>query len=291
MSLLSSDWLLIPALGLAIFIVSYNWSDFLISWLHKKSLGQRDYVIQKLDMMFIEIDRKRITIAMLLLSFGSGTVFFLLLWPSFFSGAFMFCIVTAVGWTVPKYIVDYLYNRRCAQFGDQMVDGLTIMANGVRSGLSVPQSMERVVENMGNPISQEFGLVLSQMRLGLSYEEALNGLANRIPTPEVQMFVLSVNILRETGGNLGETFSTIVETIRERQKIEKKIEALTAQGIMQGVIITMVPFFLLLMFAVMDPSYIKPLFTTTVGILFLIAMLALQITGGMMIRSIVKIRV
>ncbi|MGE3975727.1 MAG: type II secretion system F family protein [Bdellovibrionales bacterium] len=291
MGIFSNDWVLIPLLGISIFIVSYNWSDTILSWLHRKSLGQRDYVIQKLDLMFVEIDQKRITIVMLLMSFGIGFLFFLLLWPNFFPATLMFCIMTALGWTLPKYIVDYMYNKRCSQFGDQMVDGLTIMGNGVRSGLSVPQSMERVVENMGNPISQEFGLVISQMRLGLSYEEALTGLANRIPRAEVQMFVLSVNILRETGGNLGETFSTIVETIRERQKIEKKIEALTAQGVMQGVIITMVPFFLLFMFAIMDPAYIRPLFTTTLGVFFLLAMLALQITGGLMIRNIVKIKV
>ena len=83
-----------------------------------------------------------------------------------------------------------------------MVDGMTIMANGISSGLSVPQSMERVVDNLGTPISQEFGLVLSQIRLGKSVEEALLDLGERIPRPDVQMFVTAVNILKETGGNL-----------------------------------------------------------------------------------------
>ena len=131
------------------------------------------------------------------------------------------------------------------QLTDQMVDGMTIMANGIKAGQSLTQSMERVTENMSGPLSQEFGLVLNKIRLGMSVEEALNEFGERIPRQDVQMFVTSVNILKETGGNLAETFQTIVTTVRERQKVEKKIEALTAQGTMQAVIITLVPFLLL----------------------------------------------
>lgn len=291
MSLLANDLIFIPLFGAAIFMLSFFWSDTAIGWLHRRSLGSRDYVLQKLDLMFVEVDKKRVTIAMLMLSFGPASLMFLALWPKLVPASLFFCVFMILGWSAPKWIIDALYARRSGRFNDQMVDGLTIMANGIRSGLSVPQAMERVVENMGQPIAQEFNLVLSQMRLGLSYEEALTALTSRVPTPEVQMFVLSVNILRETGGNLAETFSTIVETIRERQKIEKKIEALTAQGIMQGIIITLVPFFLLVVFLVIDPSYVKPLFTTTLGIIFLFMMLTLQIVGGLLIRNIVKIRV
>lgn len=291
MSFLASEIIFIPIFGATIFVLTFLWSDRILEWLHKRSLGNRDYVLQKLDLMFVEIDQKRVTFAMLLLSFGTGGIVFLLLWPNIIPAFLFFTVFVVLGWAAPKWIIDALYARRCAKFNDQMVDGLTIMANGIRSGLSVPQAMERVVDNMGQPIAQEFNLVLSQMRLGLSFEESLTGLGTRLPTPEVQMFVLSVNILRETGGNLAETFSTIVETIRERQKIEKKIEALTAQGIMQGIIITLVPFFLLLVFLIIDPSYVKPLFTTTLGIFFLFMMLTLQVVGGLLIRNIVKIRV
>jgi tight adherence protein B len=199
--------------------------------------------------------------------------------------------VTYFGWQAPKFIVDYLFEKRSEKLVDQMVDGLTIMANGIRSGLSVTQSMERVVDNMPNPIHQEFGLVLSQIKLGLNVEEALSNLGNRIPAADIQMFVTATNILKETGGNLGETFETMVETIRERQKIHKKIEALTAQGVTQGIIITCIPFVLMLIFFFVDPDFIKPLFTTTLGVILLFVMLSLQIIGGLMIRKIVKIKV
>jgi tight adherence protein B len=151
--------------------------------------------------------------------------------------------------------------------------------------------MKRVVEIMGNPISQEFAQVLYQMQVGDSFESALNDLGNRIPRPDVQMFVTSINILKETGGNLAETFATIVTTIRERQKVEKKIEALTAQGMMQGIIVTLIPFILMMVFFVVDPAFIKPMFSTTLGLVLLAAMLGLQIIGGVVIKKIVTIKV
>ena len=172
-----------------------------------------------------------------------------------------------------------------------MVDGMTLMANGMKAGLSPQTCMERVRDNLPNPISQEFGQVISQMAFGASMNEALNELGMRIPRPDVQMFVTSVNILNESGGNMAETFQTITYTVRERQKVEKKIEALTAQGITQGVIISMVPFLLLVVFWVVDPNYVKPLFSTALGLVAIFVMLALQVIGGLMIRKIVRINV
>ena len=151
--------------------------------------------------------------------------------------------------------------------------------------------MERVIEIMGNPISQEFRQVITQHQFGQSFEDALLDLGERIPRPDVQMFVTAINILKETGGNLAETFETIVTTIRERQKVEKKIQALTAQGLMQGLIVTMIPFILAAVFLVIDPNYIKPMFNTTLGLVLLFAMLGLQIIGGVLIKKIVTIKV
>jgi tight adherence protein B len=151
--------------------------------------------------------------------------------------------------------------------------------------------MERVVENITGPLSQEFSLVLNKVRLGMSVEDALNEFGERIPRQDVQMFVTAVNILKETGGNLAETFQTITTTVRERQKVEKKIEALTAQGNMQAIIITLVPLMLLGIFLVLDPPYVMPLFTKPLGWVCLALMLTLQVVGLYVMRKIVTIKV
>ena len=287
----ANDWIMIPTVGIVVFFVAYLWTDRLINWLHFRSLGQREEVIRILDMMFVKSTRKQITMFMLASSFAPGFLIFLILWSQPILAALVGSVVTMLMWSVPRAIVLNMYNRRCTKFVDQMIDGMTLMANGVRSGLSVQQCMERIQENLPNPISQEFGLVLSEMRVGRSMTEALTALGERIPRPDVQMFVTSVNILSETGGKMAETFSTIVYTIRERNKVEKKIEALTAQGLTQGVIITLVPFFLLVVFLIVDPKMIMPLFTTTLGLIAFMVMLALQVIGGVMIKKLVKIDV
>ena len=290
-SLLSNEYFTIATVGGSAFFITYVWAERIIQWVHRQSLGQREEVLKYLEQMFVETDRNKVTMVMLLSSFGLGALVFLALWPNLTPGIIIGGSVTVAMWRVPKLVVEYLWNQRCNKFVEQMIGGMTMMANGVKAGLSVQQCMERIRENLSNPISQEFGLVLSQIRVGRSLQEALNDLGTRIPRQDVQMFVTSVNILQETGGNMAETFQTIVYVIRERQKVEKKIEALTAQGMAQGTIIIMVPFALLIVFWAMDPNYIKPLFTTTLGVIALFAMLVLQIIGGIAMKKVIKIKV
>jgi tight adherence protein B len=290
-SFLFNEWFLIPAVSLCIFVIVFNFADKAIDFLYARSLGQRAEVMKILKIMNVETKETQVTWAILLMSFGVGALFFILFWPNLMAGIFIGSIVTVAGWSLPLLIVKYIYEKRCTQFVDQMVDGLTIMANGIKSGSNALQSMERVTEIMGAPMSQEFRQVITQHQFGQSFEEALQDLGERIPKPDVQMFVTAVNILKETGGNLAETFETIVMTIRERQKVEKKIQALTAQGLMQGLIVTMIPFILAIVFFIIDPAYIKPMFTTTLGLVLFVGMLALQIIGGVLIKKIVTIKV
>lgn len=282
---------MIPLFGICVFTVVILWADKALAWLHKRSLGQRDEVMRLLRVMGMEVDERKITILILLMSFGVGALVFLAFWPSVLVGFFFGASITIAGWQLPLFAVRMIYEQRCNKFTDQMVDGLTIMANGIKAGSNPQESMKRVVEIMGNPMSQEFAQVLYQMQVGDSFESALNDLGTRIPRPDVQMFVTSINILKETGGNLAETFQTIVIVIRERQKVEKKIQAMTAQGLMQGIIVTMIPFILMGVFLLIDPGFIKPMFSTTLGLVLLFVMLGLQIIGGVVIKKLVTIKV
>lgn len=291
MSFLFNEWILIPVFGICIFVVVLLWSDRALAWLHKRSLGQKTEVMRLMKLMSMEVDERKVTIGILLLSFGLGALAFLALWPSVLVGFVVGASVTIAGWQLPLLIMKFMYEGRCTRFTDQMVDGLTIMANGIKAGSNPQESMKRVVEIMGAPMSQEFAQVMYQMQVGDSFESALNDLGTRIPRPDVQMFVTAINILKETGGNLAETFQTIVLTIRERQKVEKKIQALTAQGLMQGIIVTMIPFILMVVFLIIDSNFIKPMFNTTLGLVLLFVMLALQIIGGVVIKKLVTIKV
>lgn len=290
-ALIGSPWFALPITGICVGVIVFLWFDKVFGKLVTRATTQRDELMKYLDMMHVQADARQVLWMQLLASYGLGIIFFLLLWPRATLGLIVGVIVTLAMWNLPLIFIRKQWEKRCTLFVDQMVDGLTIMGNGVKAGLSVTQSMDRIVENMPNPISQEFRLALSQIRIGRSVEEALLDLGERIPKPDVQMFVTAINILKETGGNLAETFSTIVVTIRERQKVEKKIEAMTAQGIMQGFIVSMVPLGLIGLFYFVDPAYIMPMFTSTLGIILLLAMFGLIIIGGLVIRRVVTIRV
>lgn len=289
--ILGNDYLVIPLFGVTVFILAYLTSDRLIEFLRRKSLGNREIVMDLMDRMFLDVDKKRVTFIMLLGSFGLGSILFLVTWPHILVGCLLGGVVTVIGWSVPKFVMTSLWERRCNSLVNQMVDGLTIMGNSVKAGQSLNQAMERVVENMKGPFPQELGLVLNKIRLGMSTEAALVEFSERIPRQDVQMLVTSVNILKETGGNLAETFATVVTTVRERQKVEKKIQALTAQGTMQAIIITLVPFVILGVFLLVDPNYVMPLFTKPLGWVALAIMLGLQTIGLVVMKKIVTIKV
>jgi tight adherence protein B len=172
-----------------------------------------------------------------------------------------------------------------------MVDGLGLMSNGLKSGLSVVQALNLVVQEMPNPMKQEFNLVMNENKLGVSLEEAFNNLARRVPAEDVEMFVTAINILKETGGNLAETFDTIVLTIRERVKIENKIAAMTAQGFYQGMIVMAVPPLLGVVISQSDPEFMEPLLTTPVGWAILVVILLLELIGLFVILRVIKIEV
>ncbi len=291
MGFLFHPLIIAPLFGIAVAVLIYNMSDKAIDFLKKRSLGKREEIIRLLKLMGSDVEQKKVTAVMLAISYGMGLLFFFMFWPNITIGLIFGAVVTVVGWQLPYIIVKALYEKRCDAFTDQMVDALTIMANGIKSGSNAIQSMGRVVEIMGNPISAEFKQVITQNQFGQSFEEALLDLGQRIPRPDVQMFVTSINILKETGGNLAETFETIVSVVRERQKIEKKIQAMTAQGMMQGMIVSMIPFVLMAVFYVIDPKFIEPMFSTTMGLILLLVMVGLIVIGGIMIKKIVTIKV
>lgn len=272
-------------------LVAYQFAGRILDWLRFQSVGTRDYIVDKLKLMMIEIPQERVLLGQVGLSLGLGSIVFLLCLPNFSAGAFFGLLTMIVGWLLPKPIVDYMYRKRATKFVEQMVDGLGLMSNGMRSGLSVVQAMGLVAQEMQNPIQQEFNLVLSQNKLGVSLEEAFTNLSKRVQADEVEMFVTSVNILKETGGNLAETFDTITTLIRERIKVENKIQALTAQAFWQGMILMAVPPFMAIVMNQSDPELMKPMFTHPIGWAILAGVIVLEIVAYLLIKKITSIDV
>jgi tight adherence protein B len=204
---------------------------------------------------------------------------------------FLGLIMMFVGWKAPKPLVDFFENKRKKKYQVQMVDALNLMANGLRAGLTVPQSIGMVVDELPAPVSQEFNLILQQEKIGVPLDEALENLKKRVYTEDNEMFVTSVNILRETGGNLAETFDTIVGVIRERVRLQLKIDTYVASGKFQAYTIGSMPFVMIMLFGTGDPEYFPLLFGTILGIVALAVICGLVAFGMWVIFKIIDIKV
>lgn len=284
---------LIFVVGMMVFALSYKYSVNIFDWIERQTYGTRAYITEKLEFLFIEIPQDKLTYMLLGVSVGLGSVIFLLLgfFQSWILGAIMGTILAFIGFKAPRWIIDYMVERRIKAYSLQMVDALQLLSNGIRAGLSVPQAIGMIVEEMPAPISQEFNVLLQQNRIGMPLEECFENLAKRVPLEDNDMFVSAINILRETGGNLAEVFDTIVEVIRERVRLQQKVDTYTAQGMFQGMTIGAMPYLLGLVYFLQDPASITPLFTTPIGWVFLFMALLFDIAGIYVIMKIVKIKI
>lgn len=284
---------IIAVTGLLVFIFCLRYSNLIFDWIEMQTLGTRTYIMEKLELLFIDIPPERLTTILLGFSIFCFTsvLFFFGLWISWVLGFIFGCGAAVLSFRFPKKLVNYLVERRIKQYQNQMVDGLTLLANGIRAGLSVPQALGMVVNELSPPISQEFGLILQQNRIGVTLEECFENLAKRVPTEDNDMFVSAINILRETGGNLAEVFDTIVAVIRERVRLQQKIDTYTAQGMFQGTTIACMPFAIAAIYGASDPNSVKLLVNNPIGILATFVALGLDFFGYFIILKIVKIKI
>ncbi len=242
--------------------------------------------------LFINKTKEQILRQQLYLSGGVSLLLFFAMWPEVLISIPASAIAFALVWRVPRfYYLNSVKPARVGQFSVQMVDALTLMSNGLKAGLNVAQTIQIVVDEMPNPIKQEFVLVLSENRVGKSLEDAFDNLAKRLGSEDVLMFVTSVNILSETGGNIAETFQNITKTIRERLKLQSKITAMTAQAMTSAVIVGCLPFAMAIMLYFTDPETMTPLFTTPAGWGILLLVIIFESVGFFVIMKMVKIKV
>ncbi len=200
-------------------------------------------------------------------------------------------VLGTFGYFVPTFAVRWLQARYLERVDDQLVDALRMMANALKAGLNLQQALDLVSREMPAPIATVFGRVVNEIGLGRLTDDALRRMAVRVPLEDVRLFTDSVLTLRETGGNLSETFAVIAETVVERKKVQGRIKTVTTQGVSQGVIICAMPIALMLLFQVIDANYLSPFFTTPLGWIMLAAIFLLDAVGMWAILKVVKVEV
>ncbi len=195
------------------------------------------------------------------------------------------------GFYFPRLYLRFQQSRRLQAFNNQLGDTLLLLSNSLRSGYSLLQSMESASKELTPPVSTEFARVTREIGLGLTLEEALAHLVDRINSEDLDMAVTAINIQHEVGGNLAEILDSISHTIRERVRIKGQIQALTAQQQLSGTVISLLPVFVGLFLLGMNPGYISGLWSEPCGIAMLIYGVVSMVIGYLVIRKIMQIEV
>ena len=180
---------------------------------------------------------------------------------------------------------------RRAAFNAQLPEALSTMSNALRAGLSIAQAFDSIVDQGEAPMSEEFAILQRQIRIGMSFEEALESLSQRVGSDDLTLVTTAILISRKTGGNVTEIFDKISETIRGRMRIERKVKSLTAQGRLQGIVVSLMPVFLGLVMTLIRPNLMIPFLTSALGLMSVAATTFLVVFGWLMIRKIIKIDV
>ncbi len=208
-----------------------------------------------------------------------------------FGSALIGMVFAIVGFFAPRFYVGYRKRQRLHAFNDQLGDTISLLANSLRSGFSIVQSMETVAEQLPDPIASEFHRVGQEIGLGLNYEEALNNMLRRVPSEDLDLMITAVNIQGRVGGNLAEILDTIGHTIRERVRIKGEIRVLTAQQMISGYILTGLPIVLGLVLYLINKEYIGRMFQDPCGWIMLGTSVVMITIGFLIIRKIVDIEV
>jgi len=192
---------------------------------------------------------------------------------------------------IPNVLYRASRKRRYKRFETQLPDGLAMISGSMRAGASLTIAMESLVKESQPPLAQEFQLFLREQRIGVDFEESLSHMAKRMPVPDLEMVIAALKISREVGGNLAEVLESLADTMRRKHTMEGKIDSLTAQGKLQGVVMTGLPVLLGVMLNFLEPEAMEKLWTTPIGGIVLAIIIVMLGLGYFMISKITSINV
>jgi tight adherence protein B len=200
-------------------------------------------------------------------------------------------VVVLLGVAGPFLYLSVRAARRQAKFEEQLPSTLQLLAGALQAGHSLQQAIDTVVHEAGDPIASEFQRVLTEARLGRPLEEALEAMAKRTRSVDFEWTVMAIRLQRQVGGNLAEVLSTVAQTIRDRYSLKRQIKALSAEGRLSSIILSVLPILLFAGLLILNPVFLRPLFTTTTGLMMMGGSVVLMIFGVFWLKKITEIKV
>ncbi len=241
---------------------------------------------EKLEQMFITIDKKKLTFLYSIAPVITGLIGLII-----FKNFLAVFLSAVAGLVLPAMRVKQLQTSRYVKFIAQLPDAIMILSSCLKGGLSLLQAIEALVEEMPAPISQEFGMVIKENKMGVSLEESLSRLSKRMPSEDLNLMNTAILVARETGGNLPEVFGRLVSTIRAKDNIRETVRTMTIQGRFQGGILSILPFAFSIFIYKVNPDMLTQMIQTEQGKIMLGIAAFLQIAGIVLIRFFSRVEV
>jgi tight adherence protein B len=229
------------------------------------------------------------TVEFVYIAFGSSLLFGLV---AAVAGSASVVILAgfALGFTVPLGFLLFRAKRRLAAFENQLPDLLITMAASLKAGHSFRQGIQTVVDEGQAPAADEFRRVLTETRLGRPMDDALNEMAERVGSKNLDFVITSVTIQRQVGGSLAGLFDMVAEAVRQRQQFARKIRSLTAMGRMSAYVLVGLPFFVAGVLTLINGSYMAPLYHTNPGHMLVAGGLCMMAVGSLILKKIVSFK-
>jgi tight adherence protein B len=200
-------------------------------------------------------------------------------------------LTVLLGTVGPFLWLAVLASRRQAKFDEQLPSTLQLLSGALQAGHSLQQAVDTVVQEAGDPIAAEFQRVLTEARLGRPLEEAFEAMAKRTRSVDFEWTVMAIRLQRQVGGNLAEVLSTVSQTIRDRYSLKRQIRALSAEGRLSSLILSILPVLLFAALLVFNPLFLQPLFSTKLGIMMMAGSVVLMGIGVFWMKKITEIKV
>ncbi len=198
--------------------------------------------------------------------------------------------IAAVGIAVPPILVQRSRKKRQTAFNKQLGESLGIMINSVKAGFSFQQAMESIAAETQPPLAAEFEKTVREIHYGISMEEALKHMGERVKNKDLDLLISAVLVAGQVGANLSDIMEVIAETIRDRVKIKAEVRVLTTTGRFSGIIIGLLPVFIILILMVINPDYFTSFAESLIGKVMLGGAVIMELLGFAVIRKIVDIK-
>jgi tight adherence protein B len=192
---------------------------------------------------------------------------------------------------VPRIVIFVMQRRRRQKLNEQLIDGLVTLANGMRAGLNLVQSMKLIETNAQPPISQEFGLMLREFEHGASVDEVMRRASARIRLHHYKLLFAAMETARMRGGNLPETLDRLGESLREIMRLEEKVKSLTAENRMSARMMGIMPLVVAGIYYMIEPTWMESLLNDQWGLILLTMAIVLNVAGFLWIRKIVTFEI